>query len=104
MQSLFPTRSLMVFLLIGVVDLIVTAVLHAKGLIVELNPLMRVFIERSEWLFCLVKGATLVGAWLAMRWYAKKDIRFVNRLSWVGAVAYLAIWTAWFIHGSMQTV
>jgi CHASE2 domain-containing sensor protein len=85
---------------IGTVDLVATAVLHAQGKIVEMNPIMRVFIERSEWLFAFVKGLTLVIAFLAMRSYAQKNAAFVNKACWAGSTAYVAIWCAWFFGGS----
>lgn len=81
---------------IGVVDLVMTSVLHAQGRIVELNPLMRVFIERSEWLFALVKGATLVIAYVTMRNHAKHNPQFVRNACLVGSAAYVMIWCAWF--------
>ncbi len=85
---------------IGVLDLLSTALLHRAGLIVEMNPLMRVFILRSEWLFAFVKGLTLGGAWGAMAWYARQDLRFVHRIALAGSAAYLALWLAWFFRGA----
>ena len=96
MTMLFPTRSVAFLLSIGLVDLISTAVLHRQGLIVELNPLMRVFIEQSEWLFAFVKGLTLGAAWGALAWYARTDKNFVNKASTVGSLAYVLIWCSWF--------
>lgn len=93
---MFPTPALGLLLAIGVVDLLSTAYLHRAGLIVELNPLMRVFISRSEWLFAFVKGLTLGGAWGAMAWYARQDRPFVHRAALVGSVAYVVLWCAWF--------
>lgn len=97
MKAILPTRALALFLLLGFIDLISTAVLHAKGLIVELNPLMRIFIERSEWLFALVKGATLIAGWVVLAWYAKQNREFVRKLSLVASAAYVTIWVAWFV-------
>lgn len=96
MKAVLPTRALTLLLTIGFVDLIVTAVLHAHGLIVELNPLMRGLIERSEWLFAAVKGATLVIAWIAMAIYARSNVVFVRQACLVGSFAYVLIWSAWF--------
>ena len=96
LRLLFPTPALALLLGIGLVDLLSTAFLHRAGLIVELNPLMRVFIVRSEWLFGFVKGLTLGGAWAAMAWYARSDLRFVHRAALAGSAAYLAIWCGWF--------
>lgn len=84
---------------IGVLDLLSTALLHRAGLIVEMNPLMRVFILHSEWLFAFVKGLTLGGAWGAMAWYARTDLRFVHRASLVGSAAYVTLWLVWFLKG-----
>jgi len=85
---------------IGFLDLLVTAVLHANGLIVELNPLMKVFIEKSEWLFVAVKAATLVAAWYVMVSYAKVNLAFVRKASLTGSIIYVTIWTAWFTFGT----
>ncbi len=95
-KVVFPTRALIVLLGIGFLDLIVTAVLHANGSIVELNPLMRPLIERSEWLFAFVKSLTLFTAWFVLAWYAKQNLGFVRKTCIVGAAAYFAIWCAWF--------
>lgn len=65
-----------------------------------MNPAMRVFIERSEWLFAFVKGLTLVAAWIAMAWYAKTNRDFVRKACLVGSAAYLAIWSGWFLVGT----
>lgn len=96
MKSLFPTRALILLLVIGFVDLVVTAVLHAKGLIVEVNPLMKFFIEKGEWLFAVVKGATLVVGWVFLARYAKTHLQFVRNACLVGSFAYVAIWITWF--------
>lgn len=95
-----PTRALGALMFIGFLDLFMTAVLHAKGQIVELNPLMRPLITQSEWLFVGVKGLTLVAAWIAMVWYARQNLRFVRQVCLAGSVAYLFIWTTWFIAAS----
>jgi hypothetical protein len=85
---------------IGFLDLLSTAILHDRGLIVELNPLMKFFIERSEWLFAIVKGSTLVAAYLAMVWYGRQNRAFVRTVCLVGSAAYLAIWVGWFLSGT----
>jgi hypothetical protein len=97
MKIAVPTKSLFVLLFVGFLDLASTALLHANGKIVELNPLMRVFIEQSEWLFAFVKGLTLVAAWVALAWYAKTNLRFVRAACCWGTVAYLFVWTTWFL-------
>ena len=91
---------MILLLSIGLADLIVTAVLHANGLIVEMNPVMRPFIERSEWLFAFVKGATLVLAWIVMARHAPNNLAFVRGAALAGAGVYMFIWTSWFIVGS----
>lgn len=98
-RTLFPTRAIALLLAIGFVDLVMTAVLHAGGQIVELNPLMKVLIERSEWLFVLVKSTTLVGAWFAMASYAKVNRHFVRKAAFLGSGLYMLIWTVWFTFG-----
>ncbi|MDK3156357.1 DUF5658 family protein [Kamptonema cortianum] len=101
-QNCFPTRALALLLTIGFVDLVLTAVLHKQGLIVELNPLMRPLIERSEWLFVLVKASTLILAWVVMYHYSRTHLEFVRKAATIASVAYLLIWTTWFIAGSMM--
>ena len=93
---MFPTPALVLLLVIGVADLLSTALLHRAGLIVELNPIMRVFITQSEWLFAFVKGLTLGGAWGAMAWYARQDRPFVHRAALFGSGAYVVLWCGWF--------
>lgn len=93
---MFPTWALGLLMAIGLIDLLSTALLHRAGLIVELNPIMRVFISQSEWLFAFVKGLTLGGAWGAMAWYARTDLRFVHRAALFGSAAYVALWCGWF--------
>ncbi len=85
-----------VLMLIGFIDLVATAVLHSQGLIVELNPLMRPLIESGEWLFAIVKGFTLVLAWLVMANHAKKNLVFVRQACLIGSFAYVGIWCTWF--------
>ena len=99
MKLVLPTRTLMLLMLVGIVDLVSTAWMHANGTIVELNPLMRFFIERSEWLFAFVKVGTLVAAWSALAWYCRYNREFVRKACMVGTAAYVLIWTSWFIAG-----
>lgn len=98
MKSLiFPSRSLVVLMAIGFIDLVSTAVLHAQGLIVELNPVMRFFIEQSEWLFAFVKALTLIAGWIGLAWYAKHNRDFVRKACNWGAAAYVGVWLMWFV-------
>lgn len=97
MRAIVPTRALLLLMAIGFLDLTATAILHSLGMIQEMNPLMRVFIEQSEWLFVLVKGATLIGAWVAMAYYAKVNAGFVRRACLLGSGVYLAVWLGWFV-------
>lgn len=101
-RRLVPTRALLLLMAIGFVDLISTAVLHAQGQIVELNPVMRPLIVESEWLFAVVKGMTLVGCWATMVWYAKTNKDFVKRACLLGSGAYVGIWLIWFTVGSLR--
>jgi hypothetical protein len=89
--------SLALLILIGSVDLIATALLHSRGLIIELNPLMRPLIEHSEWTFAAVKSSTLVLAAYVMLEYAKTNPDFVCRACRMGSAAYVTIWTVWFL-------
>lgn len=91
-----PLRGLILLMAIGVIDLVSTAVLHAKGLIVEMNPVMRFFIERGEWAFALAKGLTLAIACAVMLRYMKKNPQFVNSACLWGSAAYVGLWCAWF--------
>lgn len=103
-QKLFPTPWLCLLLGIGLVDLIATALLHQHGLIIELNPLMKPIIETSEWLFALVKGLTLVLAWVVILKHATTHLEFIKKACAAGSFAYMTIWTVWFIAGSVQGV
>jgi hypothetical protein len=84
-------------MVIGIVDLVSTAWMHANGQIIELNPIMRFFIDRSEWLFAAVKGLTLVAAWAALAWYCKYNRQFVRKACLVGTAAYVMVWCSWFL-------
>ncbi len=97
MSRLMPTRALGLLLVIGFIDLVATATLHAGGYIVELNPLMRPLLLQGEWLFALVKGTTLLLAWVAMAWYARQNRDFVRKACLLGSGAYLVIWAGWFV-------
>lgn len=100
-QALVPSRAILLLMGIGFLDLVMTAVLHAHGLIVELNPLMRPLIEHSEWTFSAVKAGTLFAAWGVMAWYGQTNRAFVRRACLWGAAVYLTVWTLWFF-GSMH--
>ncbi|MCG9896274.1 MAG: DUF5658 family protein [Fimbriimonadaceae bacterium] len=91
-----PTRAIALLMFVGFLDLVATAVLHAKGLITELNPLMKPLIEHSEWTFAFVKGLTLVVAWYVMARHAHKNLVFVRRAALTGAIAYIIVWVVWF--------
>jgi hypothetical protein len=99
-RQVFPTRAIGLILFIGMIDLVTTALLHANGLIVEMNPLMRGVINRSEWLFVLVKGLTLAVGWLMLVYYARTNINFVRRACIFGSAAYVMVWLVWFLHGA----
>jgi hypothetical protein len=95
-KDAIPTRTILLLVGIGTIDLVTTAVLHAQGQIVELNPLMRLFIEQSEWLFAFVKGLTLVGGWFVLAWYARFNLVFVRKAALYGSLAYVLVWCGWF--------
>lgn len=101
-RTVLPSRSLLLLLGIGLIDLASTALLHAGGQIVELNPLMRPLLLHSEWLFVFVKGLTLVACWKVMVWYWPQNREFVRRCCLLGSGAYLAIWTTWFLIGTFS--
>ncbi len=100
LQRVFPSRAIALIILIGLIDLVSTAWLHATGQIIEMNPAMRFFIDKSEWLFILVKGLTLVAGWMMLVRYARVNRVFVRNACLVGSVAYMGIWLAWFVHGA----
>ena len=102
METALPTRSIALLLGIGFIDLITTAILHANGLIVEMNPLMRGILARSEWLFALVKGATLIAAWVVMAQYARTHLAFVRKVCLWGSGIYLSVWLFWFVAGALS--
>ena len=102
MQALVPTRALAVLLIIGFADLLTTAVLHQRGLIQEMNPFMRIFIDRSEWLFAIVKGATLLASWYVLARYAKTNLGFVRRACIAGSCCYIGLWLIWFTAAALR--
>lgn len=95
-RAVLPTRMIGILMAIGFIDLLTTAVLHAQGQIVEVNPLMKPLIEHSEWLFAVVKGLTLVIGWAVMARYSQKNIVFVRQACLVGSIVYVLIWTVGF--------
>ncbi len=99
MRAIFPTRALAVLLAIGLLDLIATAILHAQGQIQELNPLMAPVLGQSETKFVLVKGATLVFAWILLVRYARHDLKQVRRACLWGTAAYISMLSLAFFAG-----
>ncbi|HXH61294.1 MAG TPA: DUF5658 family protein [Fimbriimonadaceae bacterium] len=98
--AIVPTRALAVLMVIGFLDLFTTALLHAHGQIVELNPVMRPFINRSEWLFVGVKSFSLLAAWAVLAWYAQQNLRFVRKACYIGSITYVMVWCIWFLAAS----
>lgn len=99
MKAILPTRSIGLLVGIGAVDMIATAWLHAQGMIVEMNPIMRPFLASSEWLFIFVKSLTLIAAWVVMVHYARTNRAFVRSICLWGSVVYLSVWLIWFLIG-----
>lgn len=102
-KKAFPTNAIFALIFIGFIDLVVTAVLHQRGMIVELNPLMKPIIEQSEWLFAAVKGMTLLLAWAVLVRFYETHQNFVRKVSAAGALAYCGIWLVWFIAGTITS-
>jgi hypothetical protein len=98
-QALIPSRAIFLLIGIGLIDLISTAVLHAQGRIVELNPLMKPLIEHSEWSFVAVKGMTLVAAAAGLIWYGRQNREFVRKACIWGSLAYVTVFAFWFVTG-----
>lgn len=94
-----PTKPMAVLASIALVDLVVTAFLYQTGWIVELNPLMRPLLEHSTWVFALVKFSIVAVAYFVLQWYRRIDEEFVNRIATAGSLAYIALWTTWFLSG-----
>lgn len=80
--------------------MVATAVLYSAGLIVELNPLMRPWLEGGVWQFCAVKSFTIVVAFVGLQYYRARDEKFVRFASRLGVVLYLGIWLGWFLYGT----
>ena len=80
-------------LLIGLADLLATAGLYARGLIVERNPLTASLLERGVPTFVLAKLATLLLAWAILVRY---DGRTLRRTCVVGSALYLTLLVAAF--------
>lgn len=100
MRAILPTRSIGLLIGIGLIDMVVTAWLHAQGLVVEMNPLMRGFLASGEWLFILVKSLTLIAAWVVMVHYAQVNRLFVRKLCLWGSAVYMSVWLLWFVAGA----
>ena len=97
LKAVVPTRTIALLMFIGFADLISTSWLHSLGLIRELNPIMRPMLEHGELPFILVKGATLVVAWVALAMYARRDLKFVRFAATAGSLVYLFVWGGWFL-------
>jgi hypothetical protein len=61
---------------------------------------MKPLIEYNEWLFVLVKGLTLVIATVGLIWYGRQNPRFVRQACIMGSIAYLTVFTIWFVRGA----
>ncbi|MBS1718163.1 MAG: hypothetical protein JSS72_10585 [Armatimonadetes bacterium] len=93
--------SLGLLLCVGVVDLATTAMLYHMGLIREMNPLMRVFLDHSVAAFIIAKGVTLAVASVVMWRHARHDPKFVFRACLYGSAAYICVWLTWFNIGRL---
>jgi hypothetical protein len=100
MRAVFPSRGIILLIGIGFVDLLSTAWLYHRGMIVELNPLMRVLLKNGEWPFVLVKGLTLVFTWVALAKYSRLNPSFVRSTCLIGSIAYVSLWATWFTIGN----
>lgn len=92
-----PTPGILILMLIGLVDLIITVTLFSFGLVEEMNPIMRPLIHYHPFMFAIVKLLTLVAGYVGLQMYRLIDENFSNKAAWVGALAYAGIWTIWFI-------
>lgn len=61
---------------------------------------MRPIIDESEWLFAIVKGATLVLTYWLLTKHSKTHLDFIKRACQTGCAAYLLLWITWFVSGS----
>ena len=53
---------------------------------------MKFFIDRGEWVFVAVKGATLLLGWAVLTWYSKTNLAFVKKVAYAGSAAYVSLW------------
>lgn len=102
-EALFPSRALGVLMAIGFLDLASTALLYQWGLITELNPVMRHFLELGVWAFAVAKSATLFAAWAALAWYGRLNRPFVRAACLWGSGAYVLLWAGWSTIGSLTS-
>jgi hypothetical protein len=93
---------MMILLGIGLADLCSTAWLNHQHLIFEMNPLMRILLNQGEWLFVIVKGATLLVTWIALARYAKENLPFVRKVCLAGSALYVGLWCAIVAFGNLS--
>ena len=87
-------RALALLLGIGLFDLVATAVLSARGRIVEANPLMAPVLARGEFAFVVVKAGTLLVAGVLLVRAKVRDPIGVRRACLAGSGVYAALLVA----------
>jgi len=70
-------------------DMISTLFFVLRGAAVEQNPLMRVCLDASPWVFVLVKLASFIPFVLAVELYRKKNAAFARLACPISIVAYV---------------
>ena len=88
MRTLFPSRALALLLGIGLLDLVATALLSARGLVEERNPAMAPLLAHGVAPFVAVKTATLLAAWLLL---VRQERRTMRRACLWGSALYAAL-------------
>lgn len=67
----------------------------------ELNPLMRPLLDAGFAPFTAVKLSGLLGLWLAVAMYFRRNPAFCRKACALGSLAYAAIWIAWTTIGNV---
>jgi hypothetical protein len=95
MTRVMPNRGLALLMFAGLLDLATTLYWHSKGMMTEMNPLMRPFLEGGVLGFAAIKFVTLAALWLAVVLYSDRNPNFCRKACTLGAAGYVVLWTTW---------